>query len=139
MKIEGAGGSKGGVGRFFLGLLMMIVGGYLFFSSIMVTHHFRWGYALYSFGGFHLTTGMTLIPLMFGIGFIFYNSRNPIGWVLSIAGLAMITFGVISSIQFRMRHMSVFELVMMLILMIGGVGLFFSSLRNFDDEGKPIS
>ncbi len=139
MGIKGAGGSKGGVGRFFLGLLMMIVCGYLFFNAIMVTHHFRWGYALYSFGGVSLTTGMTLVPLIFGIGFIFYNSHNPIGWALSVASLAMITFGVISSIQFRMRHMSAFELIMMLVLMIGGVGLFLSSLRNFDDEGKPVS
>ena len=38
-----------------------------------------------------------------------------------------------------MRHMSAFELIMIHILMVGGVGLFLSSLRNFDDQGKPVS
>lgn len=135
MRVEGAGGSKGGIGRFFLGLLMMVVGGFLFFNAIRVTNNFHMGYALYSFGGYRLTTGMTLIPLIFGIGFIFYNSRNPVGWILSIASLAMLGFGVISSIQFSLRTMSAFELITILVLMIGGVGLFLSSLRNYDDRG----
>jgi hypothetical protein len=92
------------------------------------------GYAIYSFGSFGLTTGMTLIPLVFGIGFIFYNSRNPLGWVLSIASLIMLGFGVISTVQFRMRNMSAFELIMIIILMMGGVGLFLSSLKNYEDK-----
>jgi hypothetical protein len=132
MRIEGAGGSKGGVGRFFLGLAMMVAGGYLFFDAIKITQHMHMGYTIYSFGAFHLTTGMTLIPLIFGIGFIFYNSNNPIGWLLSAASLIMLGFGVIASIKFRIRHMSAFELIMILTLLVGGIGLFFSSLRNYD-------
>ena len=110
----------------------MIAGGYLFFDAIRITHHFRFGHAFYSIGSFHLTTGMTLIPLIFGIGFIFYNSKNILGWVLSGASLIMLGFGVISTIQFRMRGMSAFELIMILILLMGGVGLFLSSLKNYE-------
>ena len=132
MAIQGAGGTQGGIGRFFIGLVMMIGGGYLFLDAIQVTHHFHMGRALYSFGGVRLTTGLTLIPLIFGIGFIFYNAKNPIGWVLSGVSLILIGFGIISSIQFRLRHMSAFELIMILILLVGGIGLFLSSLRSFD-------
>jgi hypothetical protein len=134
MYISGAGGTKGGVGRFFIGLGMMIAGGYLFFDAIRVTHHFHFGYAIYSVGSYRLTTGMTLIPLVFGIGFIFYNSRNIIGWMLSIASLIMLGFGVISSIQFRLRGMSAFELIMILVLLMGGIGLFLSSLRDAEKQ-----
>ena len=134
MRIEGAGGSQGGSGRFFIGLIMMIAGGYIFFNSISVTHQFRSGYALYSFQGMNITTGMTLFPLIFGIGIIFYNAKNPIGWILTIASLVMIVFGVISSLPFHMRRMSVFELISILVLMVGGVGLFLSSLRNYGDR-----
>jgi hypothetical protein len=73
---------------------------------------------------------MVLVPLIFGIGLIFFNSRNFIGWFLSGASLIMIVFGIISSIDFRLRHMSAFELIVMLVLMVGGLGLFLSSLRN---------
>ena len=76
------------------------------------------------------------ILLSFEIGFIFYNSKNFIGWVLRGASLIMLSFGIISSIQFRMHCMSAFELIMILILLMGGIGLFFSSLRNIDKKGE---
>lgn len=129
--MRGAGGSEGGIGRFFIGLIMIVAGGYLFLDAIRVTHGFGLGRSIYSFGSFHLTSGMVLVPLIFGIGFIFYNARNPLGWILSVASLVMLGFGIISSIRFSLRHMSAFELITILVLMIGGVGLFLSSLRDF--------
>jgi len=133
MKITGAGGSQGGIGRFFLGLVMMIGGGYLFLNSIQVVHHFGFGHALYSFGGIRLTSGMVLIPLIFGIGMIFYNAKNFIGWTLAAVSLIMLGFGIISSIRFHFNRMSAFDLIMILVLMIGGLGLFLSSLRSFEN------
>lgn len=137
MALQGAGGTRGGTGRFFIGLAMMAAGGYLFLHAIRVTHPFHFGYSMFSIGGFHLTTGMTLVPFVFGIGIIFYNSRNILGWLLSCASLVMLGFGVIASVQFRLRHMSAFELLMILTLLIGGVGLFLSSLRNYSGEEAP--
>jgi hypothetical protein len=67
---------------------------------------------------------------MIGIGMVFYNARNVIGWVLIIASLVMIVFGVITSMQFSIRRLTLFELIMILVLMIGGMGLFLSSLRK---------
>ncbi len=130
MKIEGAGGTGGGVGRFFIGLAMMIAGGYLFFNAIQVTHLFGFGYGLFSFSGVNVTTGMVLVPLIFGIGFIFYNARNPLGWVLSIGALIMLGFGVITSLNFHLRPMSAFDLITILVLFIGGIGLFLSALKE---------
>ena len=128
---RGAGGTEGGVTRFFVGLAMMIGGGYLFFDSIRVVSNFRWGYGLYRAGNYSLSSGMVLIPFIFGIGFIFYNSRNPIGWVLSSGSLLALAFGVIRSIRFTFQNMSSFDLLVILVLLFGGVGLFLSSLRSF--------
>ena len=69
---------------------------------------------------------------IFGIGFIFYDCKNFIGWVLAAASLIMLGFGIIASIQFRLRNMSAFELIMILILLVGGIGLFASSLKSYD-------
>jgi hypothetical protein len=139
MPFQGAGGTKGGTGRFFMGLIMMIAGGYLFFNAIRVNHFFTMGYVIYGFGSVKLTTGMVLIPLVFGIGLIFYDSDKIIGWILSIAALVMMVFGVLSSLQFSMRSMSAFELIMILILMVGGLGLFLSSLRNIESRNDNKS
>ena len=132
MELKGAGGTSGGIGRFFIGLVMIIAGGYLFLNAIRVTHHFNLRYAIYSFGSFRLTSGMVLIPLIFGIGFIFYNYKNIFGWLLTVASLIMLGFGIISSIQFRLQNMSAFELIMILILLVGGIGLFLSSFRPYE-------
>lgn len=137
MKINGAGGTEGGVGQFMLGFIMMCGGGYMLLNAIRVTTQFGLGFSLYRFGGgsgFSITSGMILIPFMFGVGIIFYNSRNMIGWLLAVGSLAAMIFGVISSIQFSMRHMSAFDLIVILVLLVGGIGLFLRSLHNFSDS-----
>ena len=131
---RGAGGTEGGFWRFVIGLAMMIGGGYLFFDSIRVNSGFHWGYGLYNYGGYHLTSGMVLIPCIFGIGFIFYNARNPIGWVLTAGSLLALTFGIIRSIRFNFAAVSAFDLLVMLVLLFGGLGLLLSSLRTLGEK-----
>jgi uncharacterized protein len=138
--MKGAGGTEGGIWRFFAGLAMTIVGGYFFFDSIRVDSGYRWGLALYEGGGFALTGGMILVPLVAGIGVLFYNARNPLGWLLTGGSLLALTFGVIRSIRFSFQSMSLFNLLVILVLLFGGIGLFLSSLRDFsagEADGPP--
>lgn len=128
-RTRGAGGTSGGVGRFLMGLVMMVSGGYLFLNAIRVNHSFSLGYSIYRFGGFSITSGMVLIPFIFGVGMVFYDSKNLFGWGLGIGSLIMLFFGIISSINFRFAPMSAFDLLVILVLMVGGAGLFLSSLK----------
>ena len=128
MSFNGAGGSSGGIGQFFLGLIMMIGGGYLLLNSIHVYNSFSLNMTL-GYGGMSVTSGFILIPTIIGIGIIFYNAKNPIGWILFIGSLVALIFGVITSIHFTFRHMSLFELLTILILFVGGIGLLLRSLR----------
>lgn len=130
MTRNAAGGTPGGAGRFFLGLAMMIAGGYLFLGSIRVYNVLSFGYGLFSVGPVRMTTGMTLIPLVIGVGMIFYNARNWLGWLLALGSFVAILVGVIASIHFSLRGMSLFELLGILVLFIGGLGLFLGSLRS---------
>jgi len=122
--------SGGGAGRFFIGLVMMIGGGYLFLDSVQVSHHMSWGMSLFNVGGMKLTPGLVLVPFLFGIGMVFYNPDNDIGWILILVTLVMLAIGVINSLNFHMRRMSAFELLMILGLAIGGLGLFLSGIRR---------
>ena len=131
MPKRGAGGTSGGIGRFFLGLVMMTAGGFLFLSSIKIVNNFSLGYSLYKLGGFNLTSGMVLVPFIFGVGLIFYNAKNFLGWLLTVGSLVMLFFGIIASLDFRLAPMSAFELLTILVLTVGGIGVFFSSLRAF--------
>ena len=131
--MQGAGGTRGGLGQFFIGLIMMCGGFYLLFNAIYVSSTFGFNSRLYSFGaGMGLTTGMILIPLMIGIGIIFFNSRNLLGWLLAGGSLVALLFGVISSLRFGFRTMSAFDLITILVLAVGGLGLFLRSLRGID-------
>jgi hypothetical protein len=134
--MQGAGGSSGGVGHFFIGIIMMCGGFYMLLNAITVSSNFGLGSRLFGFSGFGsnigITGGMIMIPFIFGIGIIFYNSRNLLGWLLSIGSLTALIFGVISSVRFNLRTMTSFELIVILILAIGGLGLFLRSLKKID-------
>jgi len=136
--MRGAGGTSGGLGQFFIGLIMMCGGFYMLLNAINVTSNFGMGSRLYGFsamgGNLNITSGMIMIPFMFGVGLIFYNSRNILGWILSIGSIAGLIFGVISSIRFSFRTMTSFDLIVILVLAIGGLGLFLRSLKTLDDK-----
>lgn len=128
--MRGAGGSEGGIGRFLLGFAMLGVGLYLFLSSIWVGGSF-WGGVLFGLGGFGLTTGMMLIPFILGVGLIFYDARSIAGWALACGSILLIVVGILRSLQFHLRPMSLWDLLLILVLTFGGAGLFASSLRDF--------
>lgn len=126
---RGAGGSDGGTGTFLIGLIMMIGGGYLLLDGIVVRPNFGLGSRAFGIGGVSITSGMILIPFMFGVGMIFYNSKNWIGWILAGGSLVALVFGVIANMTLQLDRMSAFDLVTILVLFVGGIGLFLRSLR----------
>ncbi|NRA53515.1 MAG: hypothetical protein HRU23_05170 [Gammaproteobacteria bacterium] len=135
---KGAGGTSGGIGQFFIGLIMLCSGFYLLLSAITVRSGFGMGSHLYGFSMLGsrvgITTGMVMVPFIFGIGLIFYNSKNYLGWILTIGSISAMLFGVITSISFHMRTMSAFELITILVLAVGGLGLFLRSLKTLDNN-----
>ena len=136
--MRGAGGTSGGLGHFFIGLIMMCGGFYMLLNSINVSSSFGMGTRLYGFsamgGSYNITSGMIMIPFIFGIGLIFYNSRNILGWILAIGSITGLIFGVISSIRFSFKTMTSFDLIVILVLAIGGLGLFLRSLKALDEK-----
>jgi len=126
--MRGAGGTPGGSMTFWLGVAMMIGGFYLLLNSIVIRAHWGFGHSLYSFGGFGITSGMIMIPFLIGVGFVFYDSRSKLGWVLAVGSLLALIFGVIASVNFTFRNMSAFDLIVILVLAFGGIGLTLKSL-----------
>ena len=119
---RGAGGTPGGVGTFFLGLAMAIGGGYLLTSRVRVTSGFwsLWGYN---------TFGLSLLPLVVGIGLLFFDGRSRWGWLLLLGGAVIILVGVIANLQIYFQSTSLFDTLLMLALLAGGLGLVARSLR----------
>jgi len=128
--MRGAGGTNGGEWSFLIGLMMMIAGFYLLLSSISIDSSFGFGMRLYGIGGVGITSGMLMIPFIIGVIFLFYNSKNYIGWILSAGTIVALIAGVLARSQFRFNSMSAFDLLIILTLSFGGLGLFLRSLRS---------
>ena len=136
--MKGAGGTEGGVVKFLLGLGMMIVGGYLLLNAIQVTSGIGFGSRLYGFNvmgsNVGLTSGAIMIPFVIGVGIIFYDYKKWLGWLLAGGSLMAMIAGVIMSIRFSFRSMSSFELIVILVLFVGGLGLFLKSLGTAKEK-----
>ncbi len=117
------GGTSGGLGEFVAGLAMAAAGAYLVMSQVTVTSGF-WGW----WGA--NTFGLTLVPLLVGIGILFFNARSALGWLLAGVGTIIILAGVVANLQIFFRPTSLFNTLMMLGLLAGGLGLVARSLRS---------
>ncbi len=122
-KLRGAGGTPGGVGEFLGGLAMAVAGGYLLTNQVTVTSGY---WRLWGYNGF----GLSLVPLIIGIGMLFFNGRSIIGWLLTMAGAVIIFVGIITNLDIYFQPTSLFNTILMLVLLAGGVGLIARSLRS---------
>ncbi len=115
-KFSGAGGTPGGVGEFLLGLAMAIAGAYLITKQVVVaTGYWQfWGYNAF---------GLSLLPLIFGIGLVFFNGKSTLGWLLTFAGVIVIFTGVLMNLHIYFQPTSLFNTVAMIVLLAGGLGL----------------
>ena len=126
---RGAGGTDGGTGSFIIGIIMIVGGGYLLLNNIVIRPNFGFGSRVFGIGGVPITSGMIFIPFMFGVGMIFYNAKNWFGWGIAGASLVALIFGVIANMTLQFARMSAFDLIVILVLFVGGIGLFLRSLR----------
>jgi len=126
-KFNGAGGTPGGVIEFFVGLGMSIAGAYLLTNQITVHSGFwtLWGYN---------TFGLSLIPLIFGIGILFFNGKSIIGWLLLMAGVIFIGAGVLMNLQIYFQPTSLFNTIIMIILLAGGIGLVAKAIAAHKEQ-----
>lgn len=119
---RGAGGTPGGVGQFFTGLVMTAIGGYLLLNQVTVAGSF------WDFLGFN-TFGLTLLPLLIGIGLLFFDAKSVAGWSLTVIGAGIIVAGILMNMHIYFRPTSLYNTLVMLVLMAGGLGLIARALR----------
>ncbi len=120
--MRGAGGTPGGLGTFLAGSAMVVAGGYLLLTRVTVTSGLwqLWGYNAF---------GLSLVPLLVGIGVLFFDGRSLLGWLLTTAGALIIVVGIVANLHLYFRPTSLFDTLLILGLMAGGIGLVARSLR----------
>lgn len=120
--MRGAGGTSGGVGTFLAGLAMVVVGAYLLLTRVTV------GSGLWLLWGYN-AIGLSLLPLLVGIGWLFFDGRSVAGWLLTACGALIILAGIIANLHIYFAPTSLFDTIVILGLLAGGIGLIARSLR----------
>ena len=127
--MQGAGGTPGGIGQFLIGFAMAVAGGWLLVNQVTVHSG---GWSLWGYNSF----GLSLLPFIVGTGLLFFNGRSILGWLLLIAGLVIIGAGILINLNIYFRPTSLFNTLMMLALLGGGIGLLARSLRSAESALK---
>ncbi len=121
--MDGAGGTPGGVGQFFVGLICAVAGGWLLMNQVTVGSG---GWNLWGYNSF----GLSLIPFLLGVGVLFFNGKSMLGWLLLVSGLTIVLAGVLVNLNIYFRPTSLFNTLMMLGLLAAGIGLIARALRS---------
>ena len=90
--MKGAGGTDGGIGSFWIGVLMFIGGIWMLLDAVIVytqrtgwLSRYTWDSALPVFA-----------PLGLGLLLLFFDYRSKIGWIVSALGLGLVLLEVVS-------------------------------------------
>jgi len=59
---------------------------------------------------------------------LFFDRRQKLGWLLLVAGVVIILAGVLVNLRIYFQPTSLFNTLMMLVLLFGGIGLILRSL-----------
>jgi hypothetical protein len=123
--LRNVGGTQGGLGWFLGGLAMLAVGVYLLFQQVDVHGgYWRWG----GWGSGN-SFGLTLVPLLVGVGILFYDGSSKVGWIVAGLGLLIIIAGIVANMEIHFRRTSLFNTVLILVLIAGGIGVIVKSLK----------
>lgn len=123
MTVKGAGGTPGGIGQFLVGFVLAVAGGWLLANQVVVSGG---SWAIWGYNSF----GLSLIPFIFGVALLFFDGRSVVGWLLLIGGVVIILAGVIVNLRVYYVSTSLFNTLLILVLLFGGIGLIARSLRS---------
>jgi hypothetical protein len=69
--------------------------------------------------------------LLIGVGLLFFDGKSVLGWLLTMAGAVIILVGILMNLRIYFERTSLFNTLVMLCLLAGGLGLVARSLRPY--------
>ena len=107
--------------HFVVGSLLLIIGLFILSRKINVVS----GFFGFSIWGFSIGFGLVILPLIFGIIWMFYNPKSLWAKILSAVGGILIVISVIMNTGITLQHMTLFDYIIIIGLIAAGIGLLF--------------
>ena len=115
---------------FFIGLILLGAG--LFMLSKRVIVHTGW--YMWRIGGFNLSSGTVIIPLIIGIIWYFYNPKSFMAKLVMGLSVVFIVVSIIMSVSLNFMATSMFDYILILGMAAAGVGLILKG--NYGRKNK---
>lgn len=107
--------------KFLAGLVMLIAGLFILSQKVMVYSGF-WGYG-FRIGGMQLGNGLIMVPFIAGIVWLFASDGSFGAKVLTGLGALFIVLEIVMTTNIKLMHVTLFEWIVILVLLFGGAGL----------------
>lgn len=107
--------------QFLAGLAMLVSGLFIFSQKVTVSSGF-FGYGL-RIGGLYMTNGLVMIPFIIGVVWMFASEGSFASKVSTVAGVLLIILAIIMTTNIRLVSITLYEWVLILVLIFGGAGL----------------
>lgn len=103
------------------GLAMLVAGLFIFSQKVMVSSgFFGFGFTL---GGIQLSNGLIMVPFIIGIVWMFGSGGSLLSKLFTIASVIIIIAAVVMTSHISLMRMTLYEWIVILVLIFGGAGL----------------
>ncbi len=117
--------------EFYVGIVLIFAGLFFLLSKAVV----RSSWVTFSVGGINVSTGLIVIPLMFGVAWLFYNPKSFVAKLITVFGAIAIIGAIILSLRISFTTTSMFDYLIMILLIAAGAGsLLKAFFKDNNDE-----
>ena len=107
--------------EFIIGLAMLVIGLYLFTGRVSVSSSF-FSSGIY-YGAVRIPTGAVFVPFIVGIIMVFAKPESFLSKLVAGLGILIILVSIIMSVNIRLETISLYEWLLYIIAIFGGLGL----------------
>ncbi len=108
-----------------LGGIALAVGLFMLSKRVIVSS----GFGLFSIGNYDLTTGTIILPLMIGIILYFVKPKSIIPKIIIVLSIIFIVVAIIMSVRLRFVPTSLFDYILIVVLIAVGTGLIIKNRK----------
>lgn len=122
--------------QFFAGLAMLVAGLFIFSQKVMVSSGFS-GFG-FRMGGLQMSNGLIMVPFIIGVVWMFASEGSFPSKLFTAAGVLIIIVAVIMTTNISLVRVTLFDWVIILVLIFGGAGMLARILlsgRQISEEG----
>lgn len=120
---------------FFVGVALLGAGLYWLFNSVVV-ESFRFGSYHIGSTSFSIPSGLVIVPLMIGVFWWVINPDSFFAKVVTVLGVVIIVASIIVSVQFYFKQKSLYEYIIMILMIVVGSSLLARVLLTGDGSDK---